>query len=179
MLSTRKYVKIDTANNLRRFQLELIKYIREVGRQLSIPCHRRATVSDFNAGLQIIAQYATSLARMNHDKTTISKTQVRSLVFLFIPSWDGAYYCVLPTRIKYILDAIRRLTIDNVVNPGQYLHNMQFTADTTYVDFAINPQRCAILALDPGRLLNQGDLQIVADDIQQHHTSHQIRSDWK
>ncbi len=181
MLSTRKYVRIKTVDICRWYQLELIKYIKEVGCRSNVQCHRKATSADFNAGLKIIAQYATSLARCNNDKTTISKTQVRSIVFLYnlIPTWNGSYCCTLPTRIKYILEAFRRLTRDNVVNPGQYLHNMQFTAQTSYVDFAINPQHCAILALDPSYFHNQQDLKIVAEDIKQHHAAHKIINDWK
>lgn len=181
MLSTKKYVRIETVNDLRWYQLELIKYIKEVGRRSSIQSHRNATSADFNAGLKIIAQYATSLARCDNDKTIISKTQVRSIIYLrnLIPAWDGALYCVLPTRIKYILEALRRLTKEHIVNPGQYLHNMQFTSNTSYVDFAINPQHCAMLAMNSSRFHNQPDLRIVFADIEQHHTSHKILNDWQ
>lgn len=180
MLSTKKYVRIKTVNDLRWYQLELIKYIKEVGRRSSIQSHRKATSADFNAGLKIIAQYATNLARYNKDKTIISKTQVRSIIYLrnLIPAWDGTIYCVLPTRTKFILEAIRRLTKDNIVNPGHYLHNMQFTSSTSYVDFAIHPQHCAMLAMASTGFHNQPDLKIVFADIVQHHTSHKISNDW-
>lgn len=179
MLSTKKYVKFDTANNLQWYQLELIKYIKEVGRRSNTQCHRKATTADFNAGLKVIAQTATSLARCSKDKMTISKTQVRSIVFLYslIHAWDGQYHCILPTRIKYILEAIRKLAKDDVVHPEKYLHDMQLTANTSYVDFAIHPQHCAILALDPRYFREQNDLGIVADDIYQHHISHKILND--
>lgn len=131
MLSTKKYVKFDTANNLQWYQLELIKYIKEVGRRSNTQCHRKATTADFNAGLKVIAQTATSLARYSKDKMTISKTQVRSIVFLYslIHAWDGQYHCILPTRIKYILEAIRKLAKDDVVHPEKYLHDMQLTKE--------------------------------------------------